>query len=100
MFSFFRAIATGVTIYGSALVISFALQITYLFALLILMLLTVIYDIVGGLRAVVISDVIQLILLTTAVLVSLVLIGDSISWDFFNSNRDVTLLNHLGFFWQ
>lgn len=49
-FLFFRAIATGVTIYGSALVISFALQITYLFALLILMLLTVIYDILGGLR--------------------------------------------------
>ena len=96
-FLFFRAIATGVTIYGSALVISFALQIDYLPALLILMLLTVIYDIVGGLRAVVISDVIQLILLTTAVLVSLVLIGDSISWDFFSSNRDVTLLNDWGF---
>ena len=96
-FLFFRAIATGVTIYGSTLVISFALQISYLFALFILMLLTVIYDIVGGLRAVVISDVIQLILLTTAVLVSLILIGDSISWDFFSSNRDVTLLNDWGF---
>ena len=61
------------------------------------MLLTVIYDIVGGLRAVVISDLIQLILLTIAVLVSLILIGNSISWDFFSSNRDTTLLNDWGF---
>ena len=96
-FLFFRAIATGVTIYGSTLVISFALQISYLFALFILMLLTVIYDIVGGLRAVVISDLIQLILLTIAVLVSLILIGNSISWDFFSSSRDTTLLNDWGF---
>ena len=98
-FLFFRAIATGVTIYGSTLVISFALQISYLFALFILMLLTVIYDIVGGLRAVVISDLIQLILLTIAVLVSLILIGNSISWDFFSSSRHHTA-QRLGLFWQ
>ena len=44
---------------------------------------TLLYDLLGGMRAVVISDLIQLLLLSITVVFSLMLLGDATDWSFF-----------------
>ena len=58
---------------------------------------TLLYDYFGGLTAVVISDAIQLALLLSAVVFSLIYIGDLIEWNFFVEERKQTLVNDWGF---
>ena len=70
-FLFFRGVATGVTVYGVASVLALITGIAYLPAVALLMGVTVTYDVMGGMRAVVVSDVIQMLLLVSAVIVSL-----------------------------
>ena len=70
-FLFFRGVATGVTVYGVASVLSLVTGIGYVPALALLMGVTVTYDVLGGMRAVVISDVLQMLLLIAAVLLAL-----------------------------
>jgi SSS family solute:Na+ symporter len=71
-FLFFRGVATGVTVYGVAAVISLITGTSYTLAVIILMGITVAYDTIGGMRAVVLSDVAQMLLLAGAVVVTLV----------------------------
>ena len=59
------------------------LEISYGWAVVLLVGVTVTYDILGGLRAVVISDLIQLVLLVVTVLVSLFLLADVTGWQAF-----------------
>ncbi|HBK13282.1 MAG TPA: sodium:solute symporter, partial [Gammaproteobacteria bacterium] len=66
-FLLFRAVATGVTIYGVTLILAQLLGVEYLVAVLLLMGVTLVYDLLGGMRAVVISDLIQLLLLSITV---------------------------------
>ena len=70
-FQIFRGVATGVTVYGVALVITLLIDVSYTQAVLILMGVTIAYDVLGGMRAVVISDVVQIVLIIGAVLASL-----------------------------
>lgn len=95
-FLIFRGVATAVTIYGSALVVSLILNIGFFTAVCLLMTATLLYDYFGGLTAVVLSDVIQLGLLLSAVVFSLFFIGDLIAWDFFVAERKATLVNDWG----
>ena len=81
-FLLFRAVATGVTIYGVTLILASLLGVEYLVAVLLLMGVTLLYDLLGGMRAVVISDLIQLLLSITVVF-SLMLLGDATDWSFF-----------------
>ena len=74
-FLFFRGVATGVTVYGVASVLALVTGLNYLSAVLLFMGVTIAYDVMGGMRAVVISDVVQMLLLVTAVAVSLVALG-------------------------
>ncbi len=69
-FLFFRGVATGVTVYGVASVIQLIADISYLQAVLLLMAVTIVYDLMGGMKAVVISDVIQMALLLGAILLA------------------------------
>ena len=96
-FLIFRSIATGVIIYGSSLVVSFMFGISFFYSVALLMTVTLLYDLIGGLSAVVISDVVQLILLTTAVVFSIFILGDIINWDFFRTERKHVLVNDWGF---
>ena len=70
-FQIFRGIATGVTVYGVALVITLLVDVSYTQAVLILMGATIAYDVLGGMRAVVVSDVVQVVLIVVAVALSL-----------------------------
>ena len=60
-FLFFRGVATGVTVYGVTSVISLLTGISFINAVLLLMGITITYDLLGGMRAVVISDVVQMV---------------------------------------
>lgn len=71
-FLLFRGVATGVTVYGVASVLSLITGLSYSYAVLLLMGVTIAYDVLGGMRAVVISDVIQMLLLTAAVVIALI----------------------------
>ena len=80
-FLLFRGVATGVTVYGVALVLTLLLDIGYTTAVLVLMLATIVYDVIGGLRAVVWSDVLQTVLIVVAVAACLVvLLADVGGW--------------------
>ncbi len=76
LFQVLRAFSTGVTIFGVGVV----LEATFGFALwqsvVALAVVTVIYDVLGGMRAVIWSDVIQLFVLLGAVLVAAWLMVD------------------------
>ena len=71
-FLFFRGVATGVTVYGVASVLALITGLDYVWAVLLFMGVTIAYDVMGGMRAVVISDVVQMLLLVCAVAVALV----------------------------
>ena len=66
-FLVFRGVATGVTVYGVGSVVSLVTGLSYTWAVVILMGITIAYDVLGGMRAVVVSDVLQMLLLTAAV---------------------------------
>ncbi|MEM7077852.1 MAG: sodium/solute symporter [Pseudomonadota bacterium] len=87
MFLIFRGIATGVTVYGVAILVTLIVDISYTQAVLLLMAVTIAYDVMGGMRAVVVSDVVQLVLIVVAVGISFVLLlteigGVEVLWAF------------------
>ncbi len=67
LFQLVRAFATGVTVYGIGLVLAVCLQTDFLTAVLLLAAVTIVYDTIGGMRAVIVSDVIQLGVLSAAI---------------------------------
>ena len=79
LFQFLRAFSTGVTVYGISLVLMICLRIPFWAAVLLLGGVTVLYDVLGGMRAVIWSDVIQIVVLFGAILaavfVSIHLVG-------------------------
>jgi len=97
-FLFFRGVATGVTVYGVASVLQLITDMSYLQAVLALMVLTIIYDVFGGIKAVVYSDVLQMILLLAAIFVALFMLwGDFTANIGMLSERSEVLQNDWGF---
>lgn len=94
-FQIFRGVATGVTVYGVSLVVTLLVDVTYTQAVLLLMGITVLYDVLGGMRAVVISDVLQLALIAGAVVLCLFMLGDAVGGAALAPER----LNALQFSW-
>jgi SSS family transporter len=68
LFQFLRAFSTGVTVYGIGLVLMVCLDLPFWAAVLLLGGITVLYDVLGGMRAVIWSDVIQVGVLFTAII--------------------------------
>lgn len=79
IFQFTRAFSTGITVYGIALVMQVAVGVPFWAAVLLLAVVTVVYDMLGGIRAVIWSDVIQMAILAVGIGVA-----------------GVTLVDHLG----
>ena len=96
-FLFFRGVATGVTVYGVSSVLALITGLPYLYAVLLLMAVTIAYDVLGGMKAVVVSDVVQMLLLVAAVLVSLLWLAPGLAeqWPVLE-DRTAPLLNDLG----
>jgi SSS family solute:Na+ symporter len=71
LFQFLRAFSTGVTVYGISLVLMVCLDMPFWTAVLLLGGITVLYDVLGGMRAVIWSDVIQVVVLFGAILAAI-----------------------------
>ncbi len=72
LFQLLRAFATGVTVYGIAIVLQEIAGIPFIFSVLLLGVVTIIYDMLGGMTAVVYSDVIQMAVLYLGILLCVV----------------------------
>ncbi|KGE03600.1 sodium:solute symporter family transporter [Pseudohaliea rubra] len=80
-FLVFRGVATGVTVYGVASVLGLITELSYPVAVCLLMGITIAYDVLGGMRAVVISDMMQMVLLVAAVLFALAWLAEPLLAD-------------------
>lgn len=78
MFQFLRAFATGVTVYGISLVLKEIVGIPFWVSVLLLGVVTIIYDMLGGMEAVVLSDVIQMAVLYLGILLCVVYSVDAV----------------------
>lgn len=70
IFQFFVAFGTGVTIYGISLVLQSVLNIPFYVAVILLGVVTVIYDTLGGMKSVIYSDVLQMAVLVLGIMVA------------------------------
>lgn len=66
-----RGLATGVAVYASAIVLSVCLGTALWITILLIGIVTLIYDTIGGIKAVVYSDVIQMAILLAGLFVSI-----------------------------
>lgn len=92
LFQFIRAFATGVTVYGISLVISYCTGISFTMAVIMLGIITIIYDSIGGMKAVIYSDVIQMIVLYAAIFMTIIMAvnlvgGFSETFEYFKPER-------------
>ena len=69
LFLFVRAFATAVTVYSIAIVIDLITGLGFFWSVVLLGLFTVVYDVFGGIRGVIYSDVIQLCILVLVLLI-------------------------------
>ncbi len=72
LFQLLRAFSTGVTVYGISIVLQHLVGIPFWAAVVLLGVVTVVYDFLGGMKAVVYSDVIQMVILYTGIVVCLI----------------------------
>ncbi|MCH1553136.1 MAG: sodium:proline symporter, partial [Luminiphilus sp.] len=64
VFQLSRAAVAGITVYGVASMVSVATGLSFAQSVVLFGVITIIYDVLGGIRAVIISDVVQMIILT------------------------------------
>jgi SSS family transporter len=80
IFQISRALATGVGIYAIGIVLSAILKVPMVPTILVIGFVTIIYDVLGGIKAVIYTDVLQMLVLTIGIIVCGVaayyLIGD------------------------
>ncbi len=96
LFLFVRAFATAVTVYSIAIVVDLITGLGFTAAVLLLGVFTIVYDVMGGIRGVIYSDVIQLFILVGMLVLVLVFLIDANGgftqmWQAFDSNRKATL---------
>jgi SSS family solute:Na+ symporter len=72
LFQVLRAFATGVTVYGISIVLQELIGLPFYWAVLLLGTVTIVYDMLGGMEAVVLSDVIQMGVLYLGILLCLI----------------------------
>lgn len=68
LFMFVRAFATSVTVYSIAIVVELITGLEFFWSVILLGVFTVVYDVMGGIRGVIYSDVIQLLILASVLL--------------------------------
>ncbi len=74
LFQVLRAFATAVTVYSIALVIELISGLSFFWSVVLLGAITVVYDVLGGIRAVIYSDVIQMVILVSVLLLLFILL--------------------------
>ncbi len=69
LFQFLRAFSTGITVYGISLVISEVISQPIWISVGLIFVVTIIYDSIGGMKGVIISDVIQMFVLVIGIII-------------------------------
>ncbi|MFC1583937.1 sodium:solute symporter [Fibrobacterota bacterium] len=69
LFQFIRAVSTGVTVYGISIVISECINEPFWICVILIAVITIIYDSIGGMKGVVASDVIQMFVLFFGIII-------------------------------
>lgn len=69
IFQISRALATGVGIYAIGIVLAAILNVPLVPTILVIGFVTIIYDVLGGIKAVIYTDVIQMFILTLGILI-------------------------------
>lgn len=94
VFQFSRAFAAGITVYAIALILSAVFGIPLWMNIIIAGVIALIYDYLGGMKAVVISDVLQMAILSVGIFVCAWYAIDLIEgWEAFLDNLDRSRLN-------
>lgn len=65
LFQVSRAAVAGITVYGVASMVSVVTGLSFTQSVLLFGAITIVYDVLGGIRAVIISDVVQMVILTS-----------------------------------
>lgn len=96
LFQFLRAFSTGVTVYALALVLQHVMGISFFTAVILVGVFTVIYDFLGGIRAVIYSDVLQLLVLLSSIFLGIGIAIQAIGgWENLWTSLDAETLNTL-----
>ncbi|MFQ5953376.1 MAG: sodium/solute symporter, partial [Candidatus Omnitrophota bacterium] len=86
-----RGLATAVSVLAGGLILSTALNITTIQAILLIGIITVIYDVLGGIRVVILSDFLQMVIIVVGLLVcsgvALHLVGWEGAWASLSTDR-------------
>ena len=77
LFQFIRVFATAVTVYSFSIIIELITGLNIIYSVLILGLCTIIYDILGGIKAIIYSDILQMTILITILLGTFIFMLDS-----------------------
>ena len=78
LFQVIRVFATAVTVYSIAIIIELITGLSFIYSVLVLGLITIIYDVLGGIKAIVYSDVIQMSILTVILFGVLIFLIDTL----------------------
>ncbi len=70
IFQISRALATGVGIYAIGIVLSAILKVPLIPTILVIGFVTIIYDVLGGIKAVIYTDVVQMFVLSIGIIIS------------------------------
>lgn len=97
-----RGLATAVAVLAGGLILSTALSISVIQAILLVGVITVIYDVLGGIRVVILSDVLQMIIILAGLLIcggmALSITGWDAAWSIMGADRTQILdFKHWGF---
>jgi SSS family transporter len=76
-----RGCATGVALLAGGLILSTALSISTVSAILLIGIITLVYDVLGGIRIVVLSDVVQMIIIIAGLGLCLGIAWHLVGWD-------------------
>lgn len=85
VFLFSRGLGAGVALYASALVLHVILDLPLWLTILLMGVITIIYDTLGGMKTVVYSDVLQMVLLVIGVVLCIFTALHSVNGDFFDA---------------
>ena len=97
LFQVGRGLATAVTLLAGGLVLSTALGISTPMAIITISLVTIVYDVLGGIRVVIFSDVIQMFIILIGILVCGSVALSFVGWDMAWANIEPARLRVLDF---
>ncbi len=91
LFQLGRGLATAVSVLAGGLVLSTALNISTEIAIILIGLTTLVYDVLGGIRVVILSDVLQMVIIAAGIVicggVALYLVGWNHAWSLLAPER-------------